>query len=176
MNAKTQRRTSLILGWSFGLLGLLGIAVPFFPSVPLFMFALVFLAKAKPRFRHLRMMLKRRYPRLLRAFGEAELRAAQISRGEFIASIRGDFNKGKERRRVARLMRRRALRARLAGILMQPDLLSYLPPVDRRPTPGFIAPLKVSAPQPSPGAVAQPEPAFVPWLSSDGPRASDSIH
>lgn len=128
MSTIRQRRISLILGWVFAGLGLIGIAVPLFPSILFFLLAIVFLAKAKPRFRHLRMTLKRRHPAFVRAFGEAELRAAQIARGEFITSIRADFRKGKEKRRVSRLMRRRALRARLRGFLVQPDSLSYVPP------------------------------------------------
>lgn len=91
--------------------------------------ALVFLAKAKPRFRHLRMTLKRRYPRFARTFGEAELRAAQIARGEFIDSIRLDLQKGRERRRVSRLMRRRAVKAeRLGRPDLVDDLLLYVAP------------------------------------------------
>ncbi len=110
METLRRRRIYLLFGWGFGLIGAVGVLVPGYPSILLFMMALVFLAKAKPRFRYLRMTLKRRYPRSVRAFGEAELRAAQLARGDFIESIRNDMRKGKERRRVDRLLRRRAAR------------------------------------------------------------------
>ena len=110
METLRRRRTYLLFGWGFGLIGAVGVLLPVYPSVLFFMMALVFLAKAKPRFRYLRMMLKRRYPRSVRAFGEAELRAAQLARGDFIESIRNDMRRGKERRRVDRLLRRRAAR------------------------------------------------------------------
>ena len=127
METLRRRRVYLLFGWGFGVLGAAGILIPAFPSLFLLLMALVFLAKAKPRFRYIRMNLKRRYPRLIRAFGEAELRAAQLGRGEFIESIRNDMRKGKERRRVDRLMRRRlaqkareARRAMRAGLVAAP--------------------------------------------------------
>lgn len=128
VKATNQRRTSLILGWGCAVVGLFGLVVPLVPSIIFFIFAIVFLARSKPRFRYLRMMLKRRYPMFLRTFGEAELRAAQIARGEFIDSIRSDFRKGKEKRRVNRLMRRRAEQARRRGLPVEPDVLAYIPP------------------------------------------------
>jgi hypothetical protein len=127
VDTRRQRRISLIAGWGFGCIGLVGLVIPLVPSILFFLIAIVFLAKSKPRFRHLRMTLKRRYPVFLRAFGEAELRAAQIARGEFITSIRDDFRKGKEKRRVNRLMRRRMARARSLGVAVEPDALAYVP-------------------------------------------------
>lgn len=133
MNTSRQRRISVILGWIFAVLGVIGIVVPLVPSVAFLIFAIVFLARSKPRFRHLRMALKRRYPMFLRAFGEAELRAAQIARGEFIDRLREGFQRGREKRWVSRLMRRRLRRARDLGLAVEPDRLAYVPPAEPKP-------------------------------------------
>jgi hypothetical protein len=133
VNTSRQRRISLILGWIFAVLGVLGIVVPLVPSIAFLIIAIVFLARAKPRFRHLRMTLKRRYPMFLRSFGEAELRAAQIARGEFIDRLREGIQRGREKRRVSRLMRRRLRRSHDLGLAVEPDTLAYVPPSEPKP-------------------------------------------
>ncbi len=47
------------------------------------MIALIFLAKAQPRFRLLKQKLRRRYPKYANLLDRAEVRAGEIARGRF---------------------------------------------------------------------------------------------
>lgn len=83
MTLRTRRRLYLVAGWFCVVLGVLGLFLPILQGILFLMIGLVLLAKAQPRFRLLKMRLKRRYPRYAVMFERAEKRAAEIARGKF---------------------------------------------------------------------------------------------
>ena len=83
MTLRTRRRLYLVAGWFFVVLGVLGLFLPILQGILFLMIGLVLLARAQPRFRLLKIRLKRRYPRYAVLFEKAEVRAAEIARGRF---------------------------------------------------------------------------------------------
>jgi uncharacterized membrane protein YbaN (DUF454 family) len=83
MTLALKRRLMMAGGWVFLVLGFLGLFLPFLQGILFLMVGLILLAKAQPRFRLLKMRLKKRYPKYAAAFEAAELRATRFARGEF---------------------------------------------------------------------------------------------
>lgn len=73
--ATTRRRIRhwmlLIGGWTFLVLGVLGLFLPFLQGVLFMLIGLLMLSQVSPRMRLLRLRLRRRYPRLGRQMDEA---------------------------------------------------------------------------------------------------------
>ncbi len=88
MTLAVKRKLFLVAGWILLVFGVLGIFLPFLQGILFLFLGLILLAKAQPRFRLLKIRLKRRYPKYAAAFEGAERRAAQFARGEFFGSNR----------------------------------------------------------------------------------------
>jgi uncharacterized membrane protein YbaN (DUF454 family) len=73
----------MVAGWVFMVLGVLGLFLPILQGILFLCIGLILLAKAQPRFRLLKMRLKKRYPKYAAAFEAAEARAADIAKGKF---------------------------------------------------------------------------------------------
>lgn len=89
MTLKAKRRLYLVAGWTFFVLGILGLFLPILQGVLFLLIALIFLAKAQPRFRLLKQRFRKRYPKYAGLLDKAEARAADLARGRF-------FNGGKK--------------------------------------------------------------------------------
>ena len=83
MTLALKRKLFLVGGWIFMVLGVLGLFLPFLQGILFLFVGLILLAKAQPRFRLLKMRLKKRYPRYAAALEAAEARAADLTKGKF---------------------------------------------------------------------------------------------
>lgn len=83
MTLAWKRRLFMVGGWTFIVLGVLGLFLPILQGILFLLVGLILLAKAQPRFRLLKMRLKKRYPKYAAAFEAAEERAARFGRGKF---------------------------------------------------------------------------------------------
>ncbi|HSR55954.1 MAG TPA: DUF454 family protein [Alphaproteobacteria bacterium] len=83
MTLALKRKLYMAGGWLFLVLGVLGLFLPFLQGILFLLVGLILLAKAQPRFRLLKMRLKKRYPKYAAAFDAAEDRAAKFARGEY---------------------------------------------------------------------------------------------
>lgn len=88
MTFALKRKLFLVGGWVFLVLGVLGLFLPILQGILFLLLGLILLARAQPRFRLIKMRLKRRYPKYAAAFEAAEARAAEIARGQFFRSNR----------------------------------------------------------------------------------------
>ncbi len=90
------KRKALVLGgWMFLILGVFGLFLPFLQGILFLLVGLILLAKTQPRFRLLKIRLKKRYPKYAAAFEAAEARAAAFGRGE-LAKYFGNKPTGKD--------------------------------------------------------------------------------
>ncbi|MDX1483290.1 MAG: DUF454 family protein [Alphaproteobacteria bacterium] len=96
MTLAVKRKLFLVAGWIFLVLGVLGLFLPILQGFLFLLVGLILLAKAQPRFRLLKIRMKKRYPKYAAAFEAAEERAARIARGEFINNFR-NRKKNKEK-------------------------------------------------------------------------------
>jgi uncharacterized membrane protein YbaN (DUF454 family) len=83
MTLAWKRKLFMVGGWVFLVLGVLGLFLPFLQGILFLLVGLILLAKAQPRFRLLKMRLKKRYPKYAAAFEAAEERAARFGQGKF---------------------------------------------------------------------------------------------
>lgn len=88
MTLALKRKFFVAGGWVFLVLGVLGLFLPFLQGILFLLVGLILLAKAQPRFRLLKMRLKKRYPKYAAAFEAAEARAAAFGRGQFFKNSR----------------------------------------------------------------------------------------
>ena len=84
MTLAFKRKLLMAGGWLFLILGVLGLFLPFLQGILFLLVGLILLAKSQPRFRLLKMRLKKRYPKYAAAFEAAEERAARFGQGKFI--------------------------------------------------------------------------------------------
>lgn len=94
MTLALKRKLLVAGGWVFLVLGVLGLFLPILQGILFLLVGLVLLAKAQPRFRLLKMRLKKRYPKYAAAFEAAEARAAAFAKGEFLNRLRGKKSGG----------------------------------------------------------------------------------
>ncbi len=95
MKLALKRKLLMVGGWVFLVLGVLGLFLPILQGILFLLVGLILLAKAHPRFRLLKMRLKKCYPRYAAALEAAEARAADIAKGKFINNFRNK-NRRKE--------------------------------------------------------------------------------
>jgi uncharacterized membrane protein YbaN (DUF454 family) len=95
MTLALKRKLLMVGGWIFLVLGVLGLFLPILQGILFLLVGLILLAKAHPRFRLLKMRLKKRYPRYAAAFEVAEARAVDIAKGKFTNNFRNK-NRTKE--------------------------------------------------------------------------------
>ena len=88
MTPARKRKLLVMGGWVFLVLGILGLFLPILQGILFLLVGLILLAKAQPRFRLLKMRLKKRYPKYAAAFEAAEARAAAFAKGKFIKYFR----------------------------------------------------------------------------------------
>ncbi len=88
MTPARKRKLLVAAGWVFLALGILGLFLPILQGVLFLLVGLILLAKAQPRFRLLKMRLKRRYPKYAAAFQAAEARAAAFAKGKIFDIFR----------------------------------------------------------------------------------------
>ena len=93
MSLALKRKLLTIAGWIFLILGFLGLFLPVLQGILFLLVGLILLARAQPRFRLLKMRVKKRYPKYAAAFEAAEIRAAKIARGEFLNNFRNKNRK-----------------------------------------------------------------------------------
>jgi len=75
-NNRTVKLLLIIGGWSFVVLGILGLFLPILQGILFLLIGLFLLAQVSPRVRLLRQRLRARYPGAAAHFDEAERRAA----------------------------------------------------------------------------------------------------
>jgi uncharacterized membrane protein YbaN (DUF454 family) len=90
MSPTLKRKLLVAGGCLFLVLGVLGLFLPFLQGILFLLVGLILLAKAHPRFRLLKMRLKKRYPKYTAAFEAAEARAAAFARGKFVNYFRNN--------------------------------------------------------------------------------------
>ena len=94
MTLALKRKLLTVAGWVFLVLGVLGLFLPILQGILFLCLGLILLAKAQPRFRLLKMRLKKRYPKYAAAFEAAEARAAafaaNLAKGNFINRFRNN--------------------------------------------------------------------------------------
>ena len=88
MTLALKRKFLVAGGWIFLVLGVLGLFLPFLQGILFLLVGLILLAKAQPRFRLLKMRMKKRYPKYTAAFEAAEARAAAFGKGQFFNNFR----------------------------------------------------------------------------------------
>ncbi len=93
MTLAIKRKLLMFGGWVFLVLGVLGLFLPFLQGILFLLVGLILLAKAQPRFRLLKMRLKKRYPKYAAAFEAAEIRAAEFGKGKFFNNFRNNRRK-----------------------------------------------------------------------------------
>ncbi len=87
MTPARKRKLLVVGGWVFLVLGILGLFLPILQGLLFLLVGLILLARAQPRFRLLKMRLKKRYPEYAAAFEAAEARAAAFARGRFFDNL-----------------------------------------------------------------------------------------
>ncbi len=90
MTPARKRKLMIVGGWVFLVLGILGLFLPVLQGILFLLLGLILLAKAQPRFRLVKMRLKKRYPNYAAAFEAAEARAAAFARGRFFDNFRNN--------------------------------------------------------------------------------------
>ena len=95
MTPTFKRRALVASGWIFLVLGVLGLFLPILQGVLFLLVGLILLAKTQPRFRLLKMRLKKRYPKYAAVFKAAEARARAFGRAKFFDRFR-DKTTGKD--------------------------------------------------------------------------------
>ena len=93
MTPTLKRRLLVVGGWAFLVFGILGLFLPFLQGILFLLVGLILLAKAQPRFRLLKMRLKKRYPKYAAAFEAAEARAMAFGEGKFFDNFRNNKRK-----------------------------------------------------------------------------------
>lgn len=88
MTPTLKRKLLMAGGWVFLALGVLGLFLPFLQGILFLLVGLILLAKAQPRFRLLKMRLKKRYPKYTAAFEAAEARAAAFGKAKLFKYFR----------------------------------------------------------------------------------------
>ncbi|MCZ6609800.1 MAG: DUF454 family protein [Alphaproteobacteria bacterium] len=88
MTPARKRKLLVVGGWVFLVLGILGLFLPILQGILFLLVGLILLAKAQPRFRLLKMRLKRRYPKYAAAFQAAEARATAFAKGKIFDIFR----------------------------------------------------------------------------------------
>ncbi len=88
MTPARKRKLLVVGGWVFLVLGILGLFLPILQGILFLLVGLILLARAQPRFRLLKMRLKRRYPKYAAAFQAAEARAAAFAKGKIFDKFR----------------------------------------------------------------------------------------
>jgi uncharacterized membrane protein YbaN (DUF454 family) len=83
MTQPLKRKLLVAGGWVFLILGVFGLFLPFLQGILFLLIGLILLAKTQPRFRLLRMRLKKRYPKYAATFEAAEARVQAWGRGSF---------------------------------------------------------------------------------------------
>ena len=88
MTLARKRKLMMAGGWIFLVLGVLGLFLPILQGILFLCVGLILLAKSQPRFRLLKMRLKKRYPKYAATFEAAEARAAAFVKGKFNTNFR----------------------------------------------------------------------------------------
>ncbi len=88
MTPARKRKLLVVGGWVFLVLGILGLFLPILQGILFLLVGLILLAKAQPRFRLLKMRLKKRYPKYAAGFQAAEARATAFARGKMFDIFR----------------------------------------------------------------------------------------
>ena len=90
MTPARKRKLLVMGGWVFLVLGILGLFLPILQGILFLLVGLILLAKVQPRFRLLKMRIKKRYPKYAAAFEAAEARAAAFAKGKLSKYFRGE--------------------------------------------------------------------------------------
>ncbi len=90
MTTARKRKLLVLGGWIFLTLGILGLFLPILQGILFLLLGLILLAKTQPRFRLLKMRIKKRYPKTAAAFESAEARAAALARGKLFKYFRNE--------------------------------------------------------------------------------------
>ena len=88
MTLAAKRRWFMAGGCVFLVLGVLGLFLPILQGILFLCVGLILLAKAHPRFRLLKIRLKKRYPKYGAMFDSAEARAAKFAQGGLFKKFR----------------------------------------------------------------------------------------